>query len=184
MKSPLPAMMRTRRSRSRYQSEIDRSQSPVWMTVIPIASVLLASMITSLPIIAAQPLLPPLGLMVFVAWRLMRPGIWPMWAGLPFGLFDDIFSGQPFGSGGLIWSLVMLGMELVDTYMIWRDHWQDWLIGAIIIALALLVGLWFVGLAYNAPGAVILLPQIILSVLLFPLVVRLCARLDSWRLAT
>ncbi len=184
MNNPIASIMRPRRSGGQYQSRLNRTQSPARMTVIPVVSVLLASMASALPIFTAGPLLPPLGLMVFLAWRLMRPGIWPVWAGLPFGLFDDIFSGQPFGSAGLTWSLAMLAMEIIDSNAVWRDHWQDWLIATIIIILVLFAGLWFVSLAHSAPGATILLPQIILSALFFPLVVRLCARLDSWRLAT
>jgi len=45
-------------------------------------------------------------------------------------------------------------------------------------------GWWFAGLAHAAPKPEILFPQMLLSILLYPLVVRICARLDSWRLAT
>ena len=175
---------RARARRSAYESRLNRSSHPFRIRAVPIASVLLASMLPSfLPIISTMPLFPPFGLMLFLSWRLMRPGLWPIWAGLPFGLFDDIFSGQPMGSAAFIWSFAMLGMEMLDSRAIWRDHWQDWLLGGLIIILALLIGLWFVSLGHNSAGASVLLPQIILSVLLFPLVVRFCARLDGWRLA-
>lgn len=155
------------------------------MRAVPIASVLIASMLPALlPILSTQPLFPPLGLMMFMAWRLLRPGFWPIWAGLPFGLFDDVFSGQPLGSAALIWSLVMLTMEIIDSRAIWRDHLQDWLIGGIVIIFALIAGLFFVSLGYNSAGAQILIPQAILSILLFPLIMRICARFDRWRLAT
>ncbi len=166
-----------------YQSRIEQHQSPTKMLAIPILSVLIGSIVTTLPIITAQPLLPPLGLMLFLAWRLLRPGLWPMWAGLPFGLFDDMFSGQPFGSAGLIWSVAMIVIELLDNRAIWRDYLQDWLIASIIIIIALCAGLFFVGLAYGGPKPVILLPQIALSVLIYPLIVRLCVRLDQWRIS-
>jgi rod shape-determining protein MreD len=166
-----------------YQSRIEQHQSPTKMLAIPIFSVLIGSILTTLPIITEQPLLPPFGLMIFLTLRLLRPGLWPMWAGLPFGLFDDLFSGQPFGSAGLIWSAAMIAIELLDNRAIWRDLWQDWLIASIIIINALCAGLFFVGLAYGGPGAVVLLPQIALSVLLYPLIVRLCVRLDKWRIS-
>ena len=184
MKNPLTPLKRKRGSRRLYQSRLNREQSPTKMTAIPVISVLAASLVATFPIITSQPLLPPLGLMVLLAWRMMRPGIWPMWAGLPFGLFDDMFNGQPFGSSALIWSLAMIAMEMADSWAIWRDYWQDWLIAGAIIIVSILAGLWFVSLAYTAPGATVLLPQIVISILLFPLVVRLCAKLDSWRLAT
>jgi rod shape-determining protein MreD len=167
-----------------YESRIDREQSPLKMRAIPVASVMLASIMTAMPFFPDGPLLPPLGFMVFLGWRLMRPGIWPVWAGLPFGLFDDLFSGQPFGSAALLWSLTMLAMEVIDARIFWRDAMRDWLIAAIAIAAILLTGLLFSGLAHRIPQVTVILPQMALSILTFPLVVRFCSRLDQWRLAT
>ncbi len=184
MKNPVTALRLPLRPGREYESRFDREPSTLKMLAIPIASVVLASMITTLPILATQPLLPPFGLMMMLAWRLMRPGLLPMWAGLPFGLVDDMFSGQPFGSAGLLWSLAMLAIELIDARASWRDHIQDWVIASIMIVVALLGGLWISGLAHARPEAAVLLPQMMLSVLLYPLVVRICSHLDSWRLAT
>jgi rod shape-determining protein MreD len=167
-----------------YETRFDREQSTLKMLAIPIASVMTASMITTLPFLQTQPLLPPVGFMMLLAWRLIRPGLLPMWAGLPFGLFDDVFSGQPFGSAALIWSLAMIAIELIDSRAIWRDYLQDWLIASVLIVSALLIGLFIAGLAHAAPSPLVLWPQIVLSILLYPLIVRICAQLDSWRLAT
>ena len=184
MKNPVPAIRIPLRPGREYESRFDREPSTLKMLAFPIASVMLSSMVTTMPFLMSQPLLPPLGLMMMLAWRMMRPGLLPMWAGLPFGLVDDLFSGQPFGSAGLIWSLVMLAIEVIDTRAIWRDHLQNWFVASVLIAAALLAGLGLAGLAHARPDAVVLLPQIILSILLYPLVVRICAQLDKWRLAT
>jgi rod shape-determining protein MreD len=186
MKIPVPGIninLPIKPSRE-YESRLYREQSPFRMFAIPVASVMLASMLTAMPVLEDQALLPPFGFLIFLGWRLLQPGLWPMWAGLPFGLFDDIFSGQPFGSAGLLWSLMMIAIQLIDVRAVWRDHWQDWLIAAVTIIIALFMGHWIVGLAFTKPGAVTLMPQIMLSVLLFPLVIRFCARLDRIRLAT
>lgn len=183
MKNPVTAIRLPLRPGREYESRFDREQSLFRMLAIPIASVILASMVTTLPVLTTQPLLPPFGFLMFLSWRLMRPGLLPVWSGVPFGLIDDVFSGQPFGSAGLLWSLAMLVIEVIDSRAIWRDHIQDWLIAALLIAAILLGGLWITGMAHAAVSPVILLPQIALSILLYPLVVRICARLDSWRLA-
>jgi rod shape-determining protein MreD len=167
-----------------YESRIERYQSPGRMLLVPILSVMAGSAITALPLFTAGPIIPPLGFMIFLSWRLMRPGMWPTWVGLPFGLFDDLFSGQPFGSAALLWSLTMLAIELVDARALWRDYLQDWLIAALAIIAVLLGGLFIQGLAHRAPEASVIVPQMLLSVLTFPLAIRLCARLDRWRLAT
>lgn len=167
-----------------YESQIERYQSPTKMLLVPILSVLGASTLTALPIFSDGPLLPPLGFMTMLAWRLMRPGIWPAWVGLPFGLFDDLFSGQPLGSAALLWSLTMLAMELIDARAAWRDHVQDWLIATVAIILVLAGGLAISGLAYRAPEISVIAPQMAISILAYPLVVRACAIFDRWRLAT
>jgi cell shape-determining protein MreD len=108
-----------------YESRIDREQSPLKMLIIPIASVLLGSMVTAMPFFPDGPMLPPIGFMLFLGWRLMRPGIWPVWAGLPFGLFDDLFSGQPFGSSALLWSLSILARSLARLVDRRHCHYRD-----------------------------------------------------------
>ncbi len=167
-----------------YESRIDREQSPLKMRVIPIVSVVMGSMMTALPFFPTGPILPPFGLLIFLAWRLMRPGIWPAWIGLPFGLVDDLYSGAPFGTAGLLWSGIMLAMELIDSRAAWRDYIQDWLIAAVAIIITLSASLAFIGLAHRTAEVEVILPQIVISILIFPLIVRLCARLDAWRLAT
>lgn len=182
LKAPLRALpIRPART---YDSRIDRTQSPIRILIVPILSVLLGSMITALPFFYQLPMLPPMGLMIFLSWRLMRPGLWPIWAGLPFGIFDDIFSGQIFGSAAFIWSMIMLVMELVDSRAVWRDHWQDWFIAAVALIASILAGWYFVGLAFHSPSATVLVLQILISILSFPVVIRFCARLDKWRLAS
>lgn len=184
MKNPVTAIRLPLRPGREYESRFDREQSLLKMLAIPIASIVMASMVTTLPFMTSQPLLPPFGLLMLLAWRLMRPGLLPVWSGVPFGLVDDMFSGQPFGSAGLLWSLAMLAVEIIDSRAIWRDYMQDWLIASLLIIAVLLGGLWIAGMAHAAPDPVVLLPQMLLSILLYPLVVRICARLDSWRLAT
>jgi rod shape-determining protein MreD len=168
-----------------YESRIDREQSPARMLLVPIISVMMGSVATStLPLVAGAPMLPPFGLMILLAWRLMRPGMWPAWIGLPLGLFDDLYNGQPFGSSALVWSLCMISIELLDLRGVWRDYVRDWLIAAVLIIVALLAGLGISALAQPAPEVFIIVPQMLLSILLYPLAVRFCARLDGWRLAT
>lgn len=184
MKNPVTAIRLPLRPGREYESRFDREPSTLKMLAIPIASTVLASMLTTLPILTSQPILPPMGFLMFLAWRLMRPGLLPVWSGVPFGLADDLFSGQPFGSAGLLWSLAMLAIEIIDSRAIWRDYLQDWLIAAFLIIAVLMGGLGITGLAHAAPETVVLVPQIMLSILLYPLVVRICALLDRWRLAT
>ena len=78
MKNPVTAIRLPLRPGREYESRFDREQSLLKMLAIPIASVVVASMITTLPLITTQPILPPFGFLMFLAWRLMRPGLLPV----------------------------------------------------------------------------------------------------------
>ncbi len=165
-----------------YQSRINRRHSQWRILFAPILSVLMGSLMTTLPFFSDLPILPPFGFMIFIAWRLLRPGMWPMWVGLPFGIFDDIFSGALFGSAALMWSIAMLVSEFIDSRIIWRDHILDWLIASIFIAIYIIASLLIISMIQVRPNLWLILPQIIFSIALYPLVVRFCAAVDNWRL--
>lgn len=151
--------------------------------VLPIISTMIGSAAVLLPFIADWPFLPPFGLMLFLSWRLLRPELWPAWMGIPLGLVDDFFSGDPMGSAIFLWTATLIALDIVDRRLVWRDYLQDWLIAAAAIFFALGGGL----LASNMTGGngklVQIAPQIILSILLYPAVARFCAMLDRWRLS-
>ena len=89
-----------------------------------------------LPIVSSAPVLPPFGLLFLLAWRLLRPGLWPVWVGAPLGLFDDLLSGQPIGSAIALWSLALILIDIVEQRFLWRNLWQDWLLAALVTLLA------------------------------------------------
>jgi rod shape-determining protein MreD len=150
---------------------------------VPIATTMIASMVPlMIPVIAEAPILPPLGLLVILAWRLLRPGFWAPWAPLPLGLFDDLASGQPLGSAMLSWTIAFLAIEASERTLIWRDYLQDWLTAALTITGCIAAGYFFALFAGGAAPIYAIVPQIISSILVFPAVARLCARLDIWRL--
>lgn len=140
-------------------------------------SVVLGSLMTLLPTVAVVPYLPPFGLMVLLGWRMTRGDSMRVWAAVPLGLFDDLVSGQPLGSAMLLWTLGVLAIDVLDTRLVWRDFWQDWLIASGAIAFCLIGGrLVAVGLEAHVDTALLL--QAAISCAFYPLVARLCARMD------
>lgn len=166
------------------QSRIGRQPSQLRIKVIPPLTVVIGSMITALPIITDYPILPPMGLLVVLAWRLIRPGYWAVWAGFPLGLIDDIFSGQPFGSAAFLWSVIFILLEAVERKAVRRDYWQDWLIASTAIIIVLIGGMLIVDFQSNLLRIDLLVPQILLSILLYPFVARLIGAIDNWRVAS
>lgn len=149
---------------------------------LPWVLVMLGSLSPTWPIVSSAPVLPPLGFLIYLAWHQLRPGVFPIWAGLPLGLFDDLYSGQPLGSAVLLWSLVTIVVDTVEARFPWRGFLYDWVVAAALIGAYLPLSL---GLA-NAAGAstpmVVILPQVAISILIFPLIGRLVGLVDRLRL--
>ena len=179
--TPLARLIRpvAKRFRSR---PINHVPSPFLAQSIPWLSILLASLLPNMPVIASAPVLPPFGLLLLLAWRQVRPGVLPIWAGLPLGLFDDLFSGQPFGSAILLWSLAMIGLEAIDARFPWRSYWLDWLVSAGLICACQILGLAFANAAGGSAEIAVLVPQLATAILLYPLSGRLVSALDRLRL--
>lgn len=150
---------------------------------VPIVSTMLGSLLPLMvPVVAESSILPPFGLLTILAWRLLRPGFWAVWAPLPLGFFDDLASGQPVGSAMLSWTVAFLAIEASERTLIWRDYVQDWLIAAAAIAGCIVAAYLFALFAGGRAPMLSIMPQIAAAILVFPVVARLCARLDVWRL--
>lgn len=171
-----------RARRDAFGSKINRDHSPLLAFGLPWVSILLASLAPVLPVIAPAPVMPPFAYLLLLAWRLMRPGLLPLWAGAPLGAFDDLFSGQPFGSGVLLFSLTMIGLELLDLRFPWRSFWQDWTIAIGLIAAYLVLAMILSGARPHEPELIALAPQFLLSIVAYPVIARIVSLLDRLRL--
>jgi rod shape-determining protein MreD len=161
---------------------INRVPSRTLAQVVPWASVVVGSVAATLMWIASAPVLPPFGLLLLVAWYQLRPGLLPVWAGLPLGIFDDLVSGQPMGSAVLLWSLAILALEAIEARIPWRIFVFDWLVAALLIGVAIALGALIPNPAGGLAPLLLIGPQIGLSILAYPAVARFVAMLDRFRL--
>jgi len=168
--------------RDEFGSRINRRHSPLLAYGIPAASILLGSILPVLFVASAVPLVPPMGLMILLGWRLVRPGIIPVWGGFPLGMWDDLFSGYPFGSAILLWSMALLAIEALEARLPWHGFLQDWMTAGLILGICLLMAALLSGGHGSFPMLLALIPQLLLSLLLFPIISRMIARLDRLRL--
>lgn len=167
----------------RYGNRINRARSPWRAASVPYATVMLASILPFLLLADIMPLAPPMGFLMLLGWRIMRPGVFPIWVGVPLGAFDDLFSGQPFGSGILLWSLVMIVLELIESRFPWRGFFQDWFTASLGSAVYILSAMVVSGSSLTGPLVAATVPQIALAILLYPFVAQIISRLDRFRLS-
>ncbi|WP_288459058.1 rod shape-determining protein MreD [uncultured Sphingomonas sp.] len=158
----------------------DEPLTPGSARLLPWTTVMAGSLVTIVPWGATLALLPPFGLLMMLAWRLLAPLSLRVWAPALLGLFDDLVSGQPLGSAMLLWTLSFFLVEAMDARSGVRDFAQNWAIAAVSIAFCLAGGR-LVATRLGAHVDSVLLLQIVISILLFPLAARLVAWIDLKR---
>lgn len=150
---------------------------------VPLVSTVAAMLMSLLPIVTNALWIPNIGFLILISWRLMRPEIWAAQVALGFGLAADLISGAPLGQSMLLWTLIFLGMDYADRLLGVRDYWLDWLLAAAAIAFHSF-GVWTIALLMSAKVSPwLMVPQLCLTILAYPLAARIVLRLDRWRLA-
>lgn len=167
---------------NRFRRRINRAPSPLLARGVPWVSVMFGSLLPSWLFIASAPYVPPLAFLMLLAWRQLRPGLLPVWAGLPLGFFDDLYSGQPMGSAILLWSLAMIVLDAIELRFPWRSFALEWLLATGLITAYAVAGLAVANAAGGNTPIEVLAPQVIFSVLFYPFVARIVALLDRFRL--
>lgn len=151
-------------------------------TLAPL-SIMLGSLLTIAPVIATFPVMPPMGLMLLLAWRLRRHDALPIWSPLLLGLFDDLISGQPLGSAMALWTLCFFSIDVIEQRLLMlRDFWQDWIVAGGGIATCLVLGR-LIATPLGAHVDTPLLVQIAAAVLLYPIAASIAGWLDAKRQA-
>lgn len=149
---------------------------------VPMLSTVAAILLGLLPFVFATPIVPDIGFLTLITWRLLRPEIWPAQVALGFGLFADLVSGHPLGQSMLLWTLIFLIFDLIDARLGFRDYLMDWLLAAAAILLHA-AGVWYIALLMGSDTSfAIMLPQIGVSILAYPIIARIVLGLDRWRL--
>jgi rod shape-determining protein MreD len=151
---------------------------------VPFLSTIFAMLLGLLPITGPTLWIPNLAFMTLITWRLVRPEIWQAQVALGFGLLADlIVPGAPLGQSMLLWTLIFLGFDYADHLLGVRDYWLDWTLATAAI-LFHSAAVWYIALLTGAKVSfLVMVPQLILSILFYPLMARIILRLDRWRLA-
>jgi len=149
---------------------------------IPLGSTFVAILLVLMPLVASSPWVPNLGFVLLITWRLLRPEIWAAQTALGLGLAADLVSGAPLGQSMVLWTAAFLAFDYADSLLGVRDYWLDWILAAAAI-LFHSAGVWYIAVLMGSPAAFsIMLPQLVLSILAYPIAARLVLALDRWRL--
>ncbi len=160
---------------------IDRGPKRLARFVPPI-SVVAASALSLLPIVASVGWVPDAGFLLLIAWRLLRSDAIPAWWATPLGLVNDLLTGSPVGLSMAIWTAAMLALDLLDRRTMWRDYWVEWALAALLV-LADEAARWRIDGLMGAPLPFsVVWPPILIAILAFPVAAWAASAMDRWRL--
>lgn len=149
---------------------------------LPAISVVVAILLSALPIVSTSGWYPDFGFLALIAWRLLRSDPWPSWWAAPLGLLNDLVVGWPVGQSVALWSVTMLALDLIDRRTMWRDYWIEWALACLLLLLNGWVQWRIAAMAGAAVPFTAMVPPLLISAFSFPIVAWLIARLDRWRL--
>ena len=165
----------------RSSGSLTRGPIPGWQWV-PGASVVAGILFSLLPMTSSHGWWPDFGLLMLLAWRLMRADPWPAWSAAVLGFIDDVVRGSPIGFAMALWTAIMLAMDIVDRRTMWRDYWIEWLVAALFISLAELAEWKVAGWAGASVRFAAVWPSALVAALCFPIAGFIAGALDRWRL--
>lgn len=149
---------------------------------LPAASVVAASLLAILPVMAESGWWPDFGLLALIAWRLQRSDPFPNWAAIPLGLFNDLVTLNPVGLSIVTFTVALLVLDVMDARKMRGNFVTDWLVALALIAFAEFLQLWIAAIQGAAMPLEILWAPIVISGLFFPVVAAIVAMLDRYRL--
>ena len=149
---------------------------------VPAITVVIAALLSALPIVSMSGWYPDFGYLVFIGWRLLRADPWPARWAAPLGFVNDLFTGYPLGFSVALWSATMLVLDLIDRRTMWRDYRTEWVLAAVLIAIDEWLQWRVAKLLDAAPPLSQMAPQLVISICVFPLSAWLISRIDAWRL--
>jgi rod shape-determining protein MreD len=150
---------------------------------VPLVTTILAILFGLFPLVVTSALMPDIGFLVLLTWRLLRPEVWVPSAALGFGLLDDLVSGHPIGQSMALWTTIFLVLDFVEHRLHYKDFWFDWLYAVLAIVFHT-AGAWYIGVVMGSPSPFTqMLPQLVVTILAYPMMARLILGLDRWRLA-
>ena len=149
---------------------------------VPAVSVMIASLLSALPIVTNTGWYPEFGFIALIGWRLLRSDPWPAWWAAPLGLFNDLVTGEPEGLSVALWTAVMIVLDLVDRRTMWRDYWIEWGLAAVLLLINESLQRWAAGLMGASLPYSKIVPPLLVSIFVFPIAAWIVSRIDRWRL--
>ena len=145
---------------------------------IPAISVFLAMVVMVLPVPFAWGVMPHFALLLVLIWAGIQPRFMQPWAAFLLGLLFDIIVGLPIGHTALIFAAVVAVVRFAEVWVDGHSLFFDWLFAGVVILGAQMLSMQILRMVGHSTPLGPMLAQAVLTILAFPLMVVLAARIQ------
>jgi len=143
--------------------------------------VLVAAM--TVPVFVTVPVIPHLGLLGVLIWANFQPGLMPPWLAFVIGVVADVLFGLPLGVNATLLPVMVIGVRLIGARLVasrFGDHSyiSDWLFATLVIGVFTLAEWALLSIAGTSGPFAPLAVQAGTTILAYPAVVGLIARVQ------
>lgn len=174
--STAPYRLMERDERQRWWGAQLQRGVPALVTLVLIAGM-------TVPVFASLPVLPHLGLLGVFVWATFQPGLMPPWVAFGLGAAADVLFGLPLGINATLLPAVALFVRVFEAKFGHHRYGFDWLLATALIAVFQFLTWRLLAFAGVEGPFAPLLFQSATTVLAYPAIVLLCARVQRRMLA-
>ena len=145
---------------------------------VPAGTILLSMLLMMLPVPLAWAVIPHIALLFVIIWASIQPRLIPAWAAFLLGLFADFLFGVPMGIWAVLFPATVIAVRLVETRVERHSLVWDWAFAALLLIAAQLFAWQMLGFVGRAPAFWPMLTQAVVSILAYPMVASVAARIQ------
>jgi rod shape-determining protein MreD len=149
-----------------------------WRMAVPLLLTAVATLLMTVPLVSASPLLPHLPLLFVLVWTVFQPSLMPAWGALVIGILADAVLGLPIGVNAALLPLLVIGMTALEARFGARPFELEWLFGTGVILVYQLLTWSLVRFVLGDGGFWPLFVQGAITAAAYPLVVAYVARVQ------
>ena len=157
--------------RVRYWRSYAERGVPALVTLVLVAGM-------TAPVFVSVPAIPNFGLLCVLVWASFQPDLMPPWLAFLLGAATDLLFGLPLGVNATLLPATVVFVRLVELRFAEHRYAADWLIASGIIAAFAVLEWLLLNVAGTSGPVSPLLIQAVTTILAYPAVVALIARIQ------
>lgn len=145
---------------------------------VPALTVFASTLLMALPAPLAWGVIPQVPLLFVLIWASLAPRLMPAPLALVLGVLADLVTGLPLGINAFLFPAAVVAVRIAESRTEVRSLFLDWFFAAVVVLCANIVA-WQMLAFTGRPGPLLpMLAQAVLTILAWPLVVRIAARIQ------